>query len=282
MQQFAVGADFGLAKAALVAAAAPDEPSAIRPVVDALAAQADVDIQDSSTPSDDDLLELGVCGAPHGVRGELRLALITDSPQQRLGKPGQLWVRPRTGWTPERGRGPPQSVWLESGRPTVVKGREVWLLKLRGVETPEAAEAFSGLFLLGNAASRPALDSDDEFYVQELVGMAVALQSSGGVIGAVVDMYDGTGTHDVLRVRLDAFPVPEGEPPRTMLLPFSRAFVPIVDRAARRMVITPPAGLLEAATEERLPAKEKRGQRRPRRRPSRTPGIEGGGADVNI
>lgn len=57
-------------------------------------------------------------------------------------------------------------MWLDAGRPTVVKGREVWLLKLRGVDGPEAAEQLNGLFLLGDPASRPALVTDDEFYVQ--------------------------------------------------------------------------------------------------------------------
>ena len=85
------------------------------------------------------------------------------------------------------------------------------------------------------------------------------------------------GQHDVLRVRLDGLAVREGEAPRTMLLPFARAFAPVVDRGARRMEIIPPQGLLEAATEERLSPKEKRGQRRPRRRPSRHPG---GGTDA--
>lgn len=57
-------------------------------------------------------------------------------------------------------------VWLEGARATVGKGREVWLLKLAGVDSPEAAERLRGLFLLGDAASRPALEGDDEFYVQ--------------------------------------------------------------------------------------------------------------------
>ena len=70
--------------------------------------------------------------------------------------------------TPERRKRCPQ-VWLEAGRPTVVKGREVWLLKLRGVDGPEAAEQLNGLFLLGDPAARPALDTDDEFYVQVLL-----------------------------------------------------------------------------------------------------------------
>lgn len=143
-------------------------------------------------------------------------------------------------------------VWLETGRPTVVKGRQAWLIKLRGIETPEAAEQLRGLFLLGDAAARPPLEGEDEFYVQvsllcsvpasspkccnllkaklcpgcvasgggllcrgallcvhpkdgvhgcgarwvsaqELLGMTVALQASGEVIGTVVNLYDGTG-----------------------------------------------------------------------------------------
>lgn len=57
-------------------------------------------------------------------------------------------------------------VWLETGRPTVAKGRQAWLVRLRGVDTPEAAEQLRGLFLLGDAAARPPLESEDEFYVQ--------------------------------------------------------------------------------------------------------------------
>ncbi len=68
------------------------------------------DVDSPAVPSEDDLLELGVFSAPHGVHGELRLTLITDFPEQRLGSPCQLWVRPRTGWTRERGRGAPQPV----------------------------------------------------------------------------------------------------------------------------------------------------------------------------
>ena len=65
-----------------------------------------------AAPRDGDLVELGVFGAPHGLRGEVRLSLITDAPEQRLGAPGRLWVRRRSGWSAQRGRAPPQPVRL--------------------------------------------------------------------------------------------------------------------------------------------------------------------------
>ena len=47
---------------------------------------------------------------------------------------------------------------------------------------------------------------------------------------------------------------------RTTLLPFATAIVPVVDRASRRMEITPPEGLLDLVTiaKKRVPARPKR------------------------
>ncbi len=46
-------------------------------------------------------------------------------------------------------------------------------MKLKGVDTPEAAEAYKSLCLMMPAQDRPALADDEEFYVQELIGMQV-------------------------------------------------------------------------------------------------------------
>ena len=61
----------------------------------------------------------------------------------------------------------------------------------------------------------PALDGDAEFYVQELVGMAVSLAGGAAAgaasglesaprapLGTVVDVYSGTGPFDTLRIAL--------------------------------------------------------------------------------
>lgn len=37
-----------------------------------------------------DLVELGIFGPPHGIRGEIRLQAITDSLEERLSEPGAM------------------------------------------------------------------------------------------------------------------------------------------------------------------------------------------------
>ncbi len=72
------------------------------------------------------------------------------------------------------------------------------------------------------------------------------------------------GTYDTLRVQLTT-DSGSGEgastSSRTVLLPFVAEMVPIVDRQARRMEITPPAGLLDIVTTQET--KKKNVRRRP-------------------
>lgn len=46
------------------------------------------DSRSSSAVKEEDLLELGSFGAPHGVRGDIRLFPTTDSAKERLTQPG--------------------------------------------------------------------------------------------------------------------------------------------------------------------------------------------------
>lgn len=74
-----------------------------------------------------------------------------------------------------------------------------------------------------------------------------------------------TGTYDTLRVQLSDKSDSSGEATtsyRTVLLPFAAEVVPVVDRQARSMEITPPAGWLDIAT-----IQEKR-KKNVRRRPA--------------
>ena len=50
------------------------------------------------------------------------------------------------------------------------------MVKLKGVDSVEAAESYRGLTLGMLADDRPELGSNDEFYVQDLIGMQVKVK----------------------------------------------------------------------------------------------------------
>lgn len=50
----------------------------------------------------------------------------------------------------------------------------MWLVKFEGVDTPEQASALQGHTLLIRAEDREPLEDEDEFYVQDLIGMEVS------------------------------------------------------------------------------------------------------------
>jgi 16S rRNA processing protein RimM len=138
----------------------------------------------------------------------------------------------------------------------------------------------------------------------------VFLQSSGEEVGRVADVFDGTGTHDVMRIQLAHAQLQrlaaagalqgsgedsgssgdedgsggspaegEGElPPHHVFLPFAKALVPVVDLEGGRMEVTPPPGLLELAAPSsmRRARRENRGRRDRRRQRPRARGEEGG------
>lgn len=94
--------------------------------------------------------------------------------------------------------------------------------------TREAAEAMKGALLHVPRAALPAPDPDD-FYIVDLIG-CLAERIDGRVLGRVHAVHD-FGAGDILEVRGEA---------GSTFFPFTRAVVPTVDLAGRRLVIDPP------------------------------------------
>jgi len=221
----------------------------------------------------EELVEVGIVGPAHGVRGEFKVQPLTDTPEKRLGQEGTRWLQaPR----PKIGRAtPPRQVELSWGRSSVYKGREVWIVKLTGIDSPEEVSDIRGHRLLIHASDRELLDDEDEFYVQQLVGLDVKMQEDGSHIGVVVDVLDGTGTHDVLRIEMtqqdreDRGDVAETStaPPRRVLLPFVKEMVPVVEMDQNVMYIIPPEGLFDVYANPATKATKNKKKRRWRRRP---------------
>jgi 16S rRNA processing protein RimM len=160
-----------------------------------------------------------VAGA-HGIRGALR-------------------VRPHQGETGSLAAG--RSVTLRRGGSdtmhTITRvaphGRGQLLVELSGLHDRTGAEALAGSDVLVPVDVLPPLDAG-EFYYHEMPGFRVETVD-GQPVGEITDTMH-TGTTDVWVVR---------SPAREHLIPVVRDVVVSIDRATRRVVITPIPGLLD-------------------------------------
>ncbi|MFZ4566520.1 MAG: ribosome maturation factor RimM [Prochlorococcaceae cyanobacterium] len=175
----------------------------------------------------DSFLVVGEVVAAQGLRGELRVLPSTDFPS-RLTEAGPRWLRPRGDLST-----PPRPVQLLQGRP--LPGRDLFVLRLQGVDDRSQAEALVRHELLVAADDRPPLQ-DGEFHVLDLQGLEVRLEPEATAIGHVRDLHHGG--NDLLEIEL----VADG---RRCLVPFVEPIVPRIELAEGWLLLTPPVGLLD-------------------------------------
>jgi len=175
-------------------------------------------------------LVVGRLVAAQGLRGELRVLPLSDFPE-RFTKAGPRWLQRRDG--------PARAVQLLGGRQ--LPGKELYVVRLEGIDSREAAEALAGEQLLVPASDRPKL-ARGEFHLLDLVGLEVRLEAPSPadavVIGTVRDLIHAG--NDLLEVELT-----EARGGRRILIPFVQAIVPTVRLREGWIGITPPPGLLE-------------------------------------
>ena len=167
---------------------------------------------------------IGVVVGAHGVRGAVRIKAFTADPAD-LTAYGPLSTE--TGQT-----------WRLKG--AAVDGKGVVTAKIDGVEDRNQAEALKGAKLYIERGALPEAD-EDEFYIADLIGLP-AESLSGEPLGTIKAVFD-FGAGDVIEVSGVA-----GE----ILVPFTRAAVPVVDIKAGRVVIDPPV-VIEDEEEDQGP-----------------------------
>jgi len=185
----------------------------------------------AALPPPPDLLVVGRLVAAQGLTGELRVLPLSDFPE-RFTRPGPRWLQ---------GKGQPAvAVTLSRGRQ--LPGRELFVVRLAGIDDRSAAEAVVGHELLVPASDRPRL-APGEFHLLDLVGLEVRLLDAPGAapIGTVRDLIHAG--NDLLEVELMAAE-PEG-PGRRVYVPFVAAIVPVVKLEEGWIGLTPPPGLLD-------------------------------------
>ena len=154
-------------------------------------------------------------GAPHGIRGEVRLRSFTQDPAAF------------TSYGPLESEDGARRFTIEALRPA----KDHFVARIAGVNDRDAAEQLTHLRLYVPRAALPPA-GDGEFYHADLVGLA-AVTPDGAPLGTVTAILN-FGAGDLVEIK----PQGGGEP---LMVPFTDAAVPEIDIAARRMVVNPPA-----------------------------------------
>jgi 16S rRNA processing protein RimM len=106
----------------------------------------------------------------------------------------------------------------------------IWSLDTHDIR--DAAERLTNVKLYVPRERLPAPNHADEFYHADLIGLAV-VDRDGRKLGTVVAVHN-FGAGDLIEMRPT-----DGN--TTQMLPFNEATVPVVDLAAGRLVVEPPA-----------------------------------------
>ncbi|MGE0004391.1 MAG: ribosome maturation factor RimM [Parvibaculaceae bacterium] len=168
--------------------------------------------------SPEDKVLAGVIAAAHGIKGEVKLRSFMADPSA-IAAYGPLLAS-----TGERFE-------IERLKPH----KDGFIATLKGVGDRNRAEALKGveLFLQRRQLPEP---QDDEVYVHDLVGTAV-MDMSGKAFGTVVAVPN-FGAGDLIEIRRDGVQ-------ETVLVPFTRSYVPVIDLAKARIVIDLPETWLD-------------------------------------
>jgi 16S rRNA processing protein RimM len=110
----------------------------------------------------------------------------------------------------------------------------VVIAHVSGVENRDQAETMRGLHLFLPRSALPQTEPD-EYYHADLIGLEAVLDD-GTPVGRIRAIHD-FGAGDTLELVRPAAP--------SIMVPFTRAVVPVVEPATGRLVLNPPPGLLD-------------------------------------
>ncbi len=167
---------------------------------------------------------VGAIAGAHGVKGEARIRAFTDDPFD-VAAYGEVETEDgslRFGLT-----------ILREAKPGVL------IVALEGVElSREEVQALGGTQLFIPRSALPEPEDEDEFYYSDLIGLS-ATYPDGSPCGTILAVAD-YGAGDMLDIKL-------ATSSKTVVIPFTKQAVPTVDIKAGRVVVDPPAGLIDDA-----------------------------------
>lgn len=187
-------------------------------------------------------LVIGKIVSTQGIKGEVRVLSYSDFAEERFERKGKRWIAKSETATPE-------PINLIYGR-NIPGKTNLYVVKLDGIDTCDAAEDLRGYLLMVEASDRPKLEQN-EYHVTDLIGCKVMHQPTGKYLGIVTDVLPGG--NDLLEV--ERVEDPEAKPEdieakevkktEKVLIPFVEAIAAIVDIKQKFIEITPPNGLVD-------------------------------------
>lgn len=164
-----------------------------------------------------------VLGA-HGVRGALKVLPLTDHPE-RFFQMDRITLE---------GRGH-ERLDLELQDVAMNESKGLFIIDAVGIDDRDTAEALRGRMLTIASSERAELE-EDEYWIDQLIGLKVYNSSDGCQLGVLEDVLT-TGASDVYMIRLT-----DG---RSGAVPAVGEFILDVDIEGGRMMIAVPEGLFE-------------------------------------
>lgn len=165
------------------------------------------------------LLVVGRIGRAHGVLGEATIEVRTDVPDERFYIGAKLFTDPES-----------------SGPLTITSARDhngILLLKFEEANNRNEIEKLRDTLLKAEVDMSQENLHEDEFHVQQLIGLRVETES-GLIVGTLTDVLNLPG-QDLLAVETE-----QGE----ILIPFVYEIVPDINLETGIVTIVPPPGLL--------------------------------------
>jgi 16S rRNA processing protein RimM len=156
---------------------------------------------------------LGVVVGAHGIGGGVRVKTFTEKPEH-LAAYGALHT--------------PEGRVLEVASAHAAKGGAL-VVRFKGLADRSAAEALTGAKLFVSRSTLPEA-AHEEFYRADLIGLR-AQDNEGRVIGEIHAIHDH-GAGDVIEILRS-----DGD---TLLLPFSKDFVPQINLSDGYVVVAEP------------------------------------------
>lgn len=165
----------------------------------------------SKTPHEYPVL-LAIIGAPHGIKGEMRIKSFT---QTLLGF---------ADYAP---------LFDASGRHyellTVRPAKNVAIVRIKGIDHRNQAEKLKGTELFTERSQLQA-PKENEFYIADLVG-AETILGNGEIFGQISAVHN-FGAGDIVEIRLESG--------KTELFAFTREAFPMIDLENKKVVFCPP------------------------------------------